>query len=154
MEGEYSGLEHEAKKGVVESLKVFFLIIYQLQISDSNFECRLELVEVIVFKNFLRKRVRLTVFGSKKSFTNLQSTAISMRIDLQIVTRTNIERIARFAFEYAVIYKRKKVTAVHKANIQKLADGLFLRVGIHIFFMFQYYVIPFVFPHDLFVGML
>ncbi|VDK88451.1 unnamed protein product [Litomosoides sigmodontis] len=66
MEGEYSGLEHEAKKGVIESLK--------------------------------------------------------------IVTLKNIERIARFAFEYAVTYKRTKVTAVHKANIQKLADGLFLRV--------------------------
>ncbi|MCP9265694.1 Isocitrate dehydrogenase [NAD] subunit gamma 1, mitochondrial [Dirofilaria immitis] len=47
---------------------------------------------------------------------------------LKIVTRANIERIARFAFEYAVTYKRKKVTAVHKANIQKLADGLFLRI--------------------------
>uniref|UniRef100_A0A915AHA6 Isopropylmalate dehydrogenase-like domain-containing protein n=1 Tax=Parascaris univalens TaxID=6257 RepID=A0A915AHA6_PARUN len=65
-EGEYSGLEHEARKGVVESLK--------------------------------------------------------------IVTRNNIERIARFAFEYALSHGRKKVTAVHKANIQKLADGLFLYV--------------------------
>lgn len=65
-EGEYSGLEHEARKGIVESLK--------------------------------------------------------------IVTRNNIERIARFAFEYALSHGRKKVTAVHKANIQKLADGLFLHV--------------------------
>ncbi|VDN33587.1 unnamed protein product [Gongylonema pulchrum] len=65
MEGEYSGLEHEAIKGIVESLK--------------------------------------------------------------IVTRENIERIARFAYDYAITYNRKKVTAVHKANIQKLSDGLFLK---------------------------
>uniref|UniRef100_A0A915Q493 Isocitrate dehydrogenase [NAD] subunit, mitochondrial n=1 Tax=Setaria digitata TaxID=48799 RepID=A0A915Q493_9BILA len=78
MEGEYSGLEHEAKKGVVESLKVIISLLTCLQVA--------------------------------------------------IVTRKNIERIARFAFEYAVSHKRKKVTAVHKANIQKLADGLFLRV--------------------------
>jgi isocitrate dehydrogenase (NAD+) len=48
---------------------------------------------------------------------------------LQIATQTNCERIARFAFEYAMKYGRKKITAVHKANIQKLGDGLFLKVG-------------------------
>jgi len=36
---------------------------------------------------------------------------------LKIVTRTNSERIARFAFDYAVKHGRKKVMAVHKANI-------------------------------------
>ncbi len=39
------------------------------------------------------------------------------------------ERIARFAFEYARKNKRKKVTAVHKANIMKYSDGLFLEVA-------------------------
>jgi isocitrate dehydrogenase (NAD+) len=39
------------------------------------------------------------------------------------------QRIVRFAFEYAVKYKRKKVTAVHKANIMKFTDGLFLRAA-------------------------
>ena len=42
------------------------------------------------------------------------------------ITRKASERIARFAFEYAVKNKRKKVTAVHKANIMKFSDGLFL----------------------------
>ncbi|CAD5210488.1 unnamed protein product [Bursaphelenchus okinawaensis] len=65
-EGEYSGLEHESCKGVIESLK--------------------------------------------------------------IVTRKNIERIGKFAFEYALLNNRRKITAVHKANIQKLGDGLFLKV--------------------------
>ena len=46
---------------------------------------------------------------------------------LKVITRTASERIARYAFEYARKNKRKKVFAIHKANIMKLADGLFLR---------------------------
>merc|ERR1719342_1409671 len=64
-EGEYSAIEHESVKGVVESLKV--------------------------------------------------------------VTRAKSHRIAKFAFDYATKNGRKKVTAVHKANIMKLGDGLFLK---------------------------
>jgi isocitrate dehydrogenase (NAD+) len=45
---------------------------------------------------------------------------------IKIITRVASERIARFAFEYAVANGRHKVTAVHKANIMKLSDGLFL----------------------------
>jgi len=45
---------------------------------------------------------------------------------IKIITRAASERIARFAFEYAVHNGRRKVTAVHKANIMKLSDGLFL----------------------------
>ncbi|KAL7063797.1 hypothetical protein AAHC03_04430 [Spirometra sp. Aus1] len=45
---------------------------------------------------------------------------------LKIITRHNSERIAKFAFDFAKRNGRKKVTAVHKANIMKLADGLFL----------------------------
>jgi len=45
---------------------------------------------------------------------------------IKIITRAASERIARFAFEYAVANGRRKVTAVHKANIMKLSDGLFL----------------------------
>ena len=45
---------------------------------------------------------------------------------IKIITRAASERIARFAFEYAVANGRRKVTAVHKANIMKFSDGLFL----------------------------
>ena len=45
---------------------------------------------------------------------------------IKIITRAASERIARFAFEYAVANGRHKVTGVHKANIMKLSDGLFL----------------------------
>ncbi|KAI8541066.1 hypothetical protein RHMOL_Rhmol08G0034200 [Rhododendron molle] len=45
---------------------------------------------------------------------------------LKVMTKFCSERIAQYAFEYAYLNNRKKVTAVHKANIMKLADGLFL----------------------------
>ena len=45
---------------------------------------------------------------------------------IKIITRAASERIARFAFEYALANNRHKVTAIHKANIMKLSDGLFL----------------------------
>ena len=45
---------------------------------------------------------------------------------IKIITRAASERIARYAFDYAVANGRHKVTAVHKANIMKLSDGLFL----------------------------
>jgi isocitrate dehydrogenase (NAD+) len=46
---------------------------------------------------------------------------------LKIITEKASTRISRFAFEYARKNKRKKVHAIHKANIMKLSDGLFLR---------------------------
>src|SRR5947209_3185974 len=46
---------------------------------------------------------------------------------LKIITEKASTRIARFAFHYARSEKRRKITAVHKANIMKLSDGLFLR---------------------------
>ncbi|CAN6698900.1 unnamed protein product [Malus baccata var. baccata] len=47
-------------------------------------------------------------------------------LEHEVITKFCSERIARYAFEYAYLNNRKKVTAVHKANIMKLADGLFL----------------------------
>ena len=46
---------------------------------------------------------------------------------LKVITREASTRVAEFAFDYAQRHNRKKVTAVHKANIMKLADGLFIR---------------------------
>ena len=45
---------------------------------------------------------------------------------LKIITAEASTRIARFAFEYARKHGRKKIAAIHKANIMKLSDGLFL----------------------------
>lgn len=46
-----------------------------------------------------------------------------------IITRAGAERVIRFAFEYAVARGRRKLTLVHKANILKLSQGLFLETG-------------------------
>ncbi|MBU6329695.1 MAG: NADP-dependent isocitrate dehydrogenase [Acidobacteria bacterium] len=48
---------------------------------------------------------------------------------LKLITRPGCERIARYAFEYARAYNRRKVTAFSKDNIMKMTDGLFHRVA-------------------------
>ena len=50
-------------------------------------------------------------------------------VSIKPISVMGSERIVRFAFDYARQYKRKKVTAVHKANIMKFSDGLFLEVA-------------------------
>ncbi len=50
-------------------------------------------------------------------------------ISIKPISVFGSERIVRYAFEYARKHKRKKVTAVHKANIMKFSDGLFLEVA-------------------------
>ena len=46
---------------------------------------------------------------------------------LKVITEKGSTRIAKFAFEYAQKHGRKKIHAIHKANIMKMSDGLFLR---------------------------
>lgn len=50
-------------------------------------------------------------------------------ISLKPISISGTQRIVRYAFEYAIANGRKKVTAVHKANILKHSDGLFLKVA-------------------------
>ena len=50
-------------------------------------------------------------------------------ISIKPISVTATERIVRYAFEYALAHGRHKVTAVHKANIMKHSDGLFLQVA-------------------------
>ena len=50
-------------------------------------------------------------------------------ISIKAISDMRSRRIVRFAFEYARMYSRRKVTAVHKANIMKFSDGLFLSVA-------------------------
>ncbi len=50
-------------------------------------------------------------------------------ISIKPISQKASERIVRFAFETAIKNKRRKVTAVHKANIMKCTDGLFLKVA-------------------------
>jgi len=50
-------------------------------------------------------------------------------ISLKTISESGSRKIVRYAFDYARSYKRKKVTALHKANIMKFSDGLFLAVA-------------------------
>ncbi|MFP5299081.1 MAG: isocitrate/isopropylmalate dehydrogenase family protein, partial [Actinomycetota bacterium] len=50
-------------------------------------------------------------------------------ISIKPISVTGTQRIVRAAFEYAIKNNRKKITAVHKANIMKYSDGLFLKVA-------------------------
>ncbi|PKQ19439.1 MAG: isocitrate dehydrogenase [Actinobacteria bacterium HGW-Actinobacteria-6] len=50
-------------------------------------------------------------------------------LSIKPISITCTERIVRYAFDYAIANGRKKVTAVHKANILKMSDGLFLKVA-------------------------
>lgn len=58
-------------------------------------------------------------------YTTGDDTAVA----LKIITRKASEKVIRFAFEFAKTHNRKKVTAVHKSNVLKQTDGLFLRVA-------------------------
>jgi isocitrate dehydrogenase (NAD+) len=60
-------------------------------------------------------------------YAGLEHTVIPGVVEsLKIITEKASTRIARFAFEYARKHGRKKIHAIHKANIMKLSDGLFL----------------------------
>ncbi|MFH1360582.1 MAG: isocitrate/isopropylmalate dehydrogenase family protein [Candidatus Omnitrophota bacterium] len=66
-----------------------------------------------------------------KEFNRLQSKQVRMdsAISIKPISEYATRRIVKFAFDYAVKNNRKKVSAVHKANIMKFTDGLFLKVA-------------------------
>ena len=61
-------------------------------------------------------------------YTGIESTISPGVVNaIKVVTEKASTRIARYAFEYARAHGRKRITLVHKANIMKISDGLFLR---------------------------
>jgi isocitrate dehydrogenase (NAD+) len=50
-------------------------------------------------------------------------------VALKIISRKASEKVIRFAFEFAKSQGRRKVTAIHKANVLKQTDGLFVKVA-------------------------
>lgn len=81
-----------------------------------NVRTRFENVDIVV----VRENTEDLYVGIERQVEEGRAEAI------KIISADASRRIARFAFEYAKMYNRKKVTAVHKANILKLTDGLFL----------------------------
>lgn len=81
-----------------------------------NVPARYENIDLIVVRE-----------NTEDLYSGIEHTVIPGVVEsIKIITEKASTRIARFAFEYAKIEGRKKVTAVHKANIMKLSDGLFL----------------------------
>ncbi len=67
--------------------------------------------------------------NTEGEYSGLEHESVDGVIEsLKVTTRAKSERICKFAFDYARQNGRKKITCVHKANIMKLTDGLFLRV--------------------------
>jgi isocitrate dehydrogenase (NAD+) len=65
--------------------------------------------------------------NTEGEYSGLEHEIVSGVVEnLKVVTRDASMRIAKYAFAYAAQNKRKAVTAVHKANIQRIGDGLFL----------------------------
>uniref|UniRef100_A0A915JSD3 Isopropylmalate dehydrogenase-like domain-containing protein n=1 Tax=Romanomermis culicivorax TaxID=13658 RepID=A0A915JSD3_ROMCU len=76
-------------------------------VSLPNVKCKYQNLDVILVRE-----------NTEGEYSGIEHETVPGVVEsLKIVTRRNIDRIARFAFELAVKYDRKKVTAVHKANI-------------------------------------
>uniref|UniRef100_A0A1B0FFK5 isocitrate dehydrogenase (NAD(+)) n=1 Tax=Glossina morsitans morsitans TaxID=37546 RepID=A0A1B0FFK5_GLOMM len=65
--------------------------------------------------------------NSEGEYTGIEHEVVDGVVqNIKLVTKDASMRVAKYAFEYAKKYKRKKVTVVHKANIMRMSDGLFL----------------------------
>ena len=81
-----------------------------------NVECRYPELDLVVMRE-----------NTEDLYSGLEHVVVPGVVEsIKIITEKASTRIARYSFEYARANGRKKVTAVHKANIMKLSDGLFL----------------------------
>ncbi len=69
------------------------------------------------------------LYSGVEHYVGIGSDPRAAAESVMLVTRFGVERIVRYAFEYAVNNGRRKVTLAHKANILKYTQGLFLDVG-------------------------
>src|SRR5499426_4828696 len=81
-----------------------------------NVQCRYPELDLVVVRE-----------NTESLYAGLEHVVVPGVVEsLKIITEKASTRIARFAFDYARRESRKRVTAIHKANIMKLSDGLFL----------------------------
>jgi isocitrate dehydrogenase (NAD+) len=83
--------------------------------------CRYDHVDIVMVRENTED-----LYAGVEHYVDPRRTAAE---SIAIITRYGSERVIRYAFEYARRHDRKKVTIVHKANILKLSNGLFLDVG-------------------------
>ena len=72
------------------------------------------------------------LYAGIEHFIGMDKDPKAVAESVMLITRYGSDRIVRFAFEYALQHGRKCVTLVHKANILKCTQGLFLEVGRHV----------------------
>ncbi|KAI8817705.1 uncharacterized protein EV422DRAFT_212987 [Fimicolochytrium jonesii] len=92
------------------------------------------------------KNVNFTIIreNTEGEYSGLEHTPVPGVVEsLKVVTRAKTERIAKYAFDFALKNGRKKVTAIHKANIMKLGDGLFLNTCREVAKQYESYGIEF-----------
>jgi isocitrate dehydrogenase (NAD+) len=81
-----------------------------------NVECRYPELDLVIMRE-----------NTEDLYAGLEHVVVPGVVEsIKIITEKASTRIAKYAFEYARLNGRKKVTAMHKANIMKLSDGLFL----------------------------
>lgn len=81
-----------------------------------NVECRYPELDLVIMRE-----------NTEDLYAGLEHVVVPGVVEsIKIITEKASTRIAKYAFEYARLNERKKVTAMHKANIMKLSDGLFL----------------------------
>ena len=88
--------------------------------SIPGIKCRYENVDLVI--------IRENTEGFYSGLDHFMDVKGRSAVSIGIITKTGSERIARYAFDYALSNKRKMVTAIHKANILKYSGGLFLNV--------------------------
>ena len=72
------------------------------------------------------------LYAGIEHFIGMDKDPKAVAESVMLITRYGSDRIVRFAFEYALQHDRERVTLVHKANILKCTQGLFLEVGRHV----------------------
>ena len=72
------------------------------------------------------------LYAGIEHFIGMDKDPKAVAESVMLITRYGSDRIVRFAFEQALQHERKRVTLVHKANILKCTQGLFLEVGRHV----------------------
>lgn len=90
-------------------------------------------MNIVVIRSSMLKRFLLSVVPFRENtegeYSGLEHEVVPGVVEsLKVITEKKSLRTARYAFEFAFLNNRKKVTAIHKANIMKLADGQFLKV--------------------------
>ncbi|KAK9470515.1 uncharacterized protein V1510DRAFT_422924 [Dipodascopsis tothii] len=124
------------KKNKIGLKGILFTPLGRTEHSSFNVALRQELdifASLVLIKNIPGVKTRhegidmcLIRENTEGEYSGLEHQSVPGVVEsLKIVTKAKSERIARFAFEFATKNNREKVTVVHKANIMKLADGLF-----------------------------